>query len=208
MVNVRQLEIDFSFKSNNKIIYEDWRYVIGYEGLYMVSNRGRVFSFGRVVIKKPYERIKMIIAKNRVLKHGKNQHYYFVNLCKYSITNNRVIHRLVAAVFIPNPENKPQVNHIDGNKLNNQFWNLEWVTIGENNAHAIRTGLRMALGQGKYNELHPRSRPVIRLSLNGEFLQYYPSSMEAERQGYIGTKITAACKGRRPNHKGFLWKYA
>mgnify|MGYP002622098599 CR=1 FL=1 len=110
------------------LLGEEWRDVEGYEGLYQVSDLGRVRSFHN-----QYGRI----LKPIVTSHG----YAQVTLAKNGTMRSRHIHMLVAKAFIPNPENKPQVNHIDGNPMNNRLENLEWVTSQENIRHAYRTGL-------------------------------------------------------------------
>ena len=107
---------------------EEWRDVAGYEGLYQVSNCGRVKSFQKDKIK---------ILKSSVSPFG----YLRVVLCKDFNKKNRFVHVLVAQAFIPNPDNKPQVNHIDGNKKNNHVSNLEWMTRSENIIHAFANGL-------------------------------------------------------------------
>jgi hypothetical protein len=113
---------------------EIWKDIKGYEGLYQVSNNARVKSVARFNGKMTvYEKIK----KQSTGSSG----YLFVMLYKENIGKNNSVHRLVAEAFIPNPDNKPQVNHIDGNKKNNQICNLEWCTRKENTQHAIRTGL-------------------------------------------------------------------
>lgn len=105
---------------------EEWKDITDFEE-YQISNLGNVFS------KK----------KNRVLKHKTNGVYKNICLHKNDTPSYRYIHRLVAQAFCDNPDNKPMVNHKDGDKLNNNDWNLEWVTKGENQSHAFRTGLRI-----------------------------------------------------------------
>lgn len=106
---------------------ETWRDIPGYEGLYKVSDLGRVKK-----INKDYQ---------IVMKSWEAGEYQVVRLSKNNIQEDIGIHRLVAMAFIPNPENKAQVNHIDGDKFNNTLTNLEWVTPSENMKHAYRTGL-------------------------------------------------------------------
>lgn len=110
---------------------EVWKDINGYEGLYQVSNLGNVKS-----LKYGKERI----LKPDVSKFG----YLFVDLCKNNICKSFRVHRLVAIVFIPNLENKEQVNHINGIKTDNMVQNLEWVTAKENIQHAYDNGLKYA----------------------------------------------------------------
>ncbi len=104
-----------------------WKDVVGYEGLYKVSNTGVVRSMKRHVNLKP-----------GLTKFN----YHHVGLYKDGKTKTSRVHRIVGIAFIPNPENKPQINHIDGNKINNHVSNLEWNTASENLYHALATGLR------------------------------------------------------------------
>ena len=106
---------------------EEWVPVPDYEN-YHVSNFGRTKSFYNDQVK--------------ILKPALNRQYLFVYLYKDGKGQNFRVHRLVAQLFVPNPSNKPQVNHIDGNKLNNHVSNLEWVTNSENMRHAVDTGLQ------------------------------------------------------------------
>ncbi len=117
---------------------ETWKDVKGYEGIYQVSSHGRVKSLARVVNDIFGEHM----TEEIIMHPGKGKHYYHVRLCKNGAKETTSVHRLVAKTFIRNPDNKPCVNHIDGNKLNNHVENLEWVTYSENIQHAIRTGLK------------------------------------------------------------------
>lgn len=102
---------------------EIWKDVVGWEGLYRVSSHGSVFS----------------VRKKILLKSSNVAGYRQVILCRDSKMSSGRVHRLVAMAFIPNPDNKPEVNHIDGNKSHNYFKNLEWVTSSENVSHTYKS---------------------------------------------------------------------
>jgi len=126
---------------------EIWKDIPGYEGLYRVSNKGRVKSMAR----------QWTAGQGRILNKGESilselsvgvEHKKYGSGYKAVILSNGLrkqfrINRLVAEAFIPNPDNKPEVNHIDGDKTNNHVNNLEWVTREENQQHAVKTGLRV-----------------------------------------------------------------
>ena len=164
---------------------EIWRDIEGYEGLYQISNKGRV--------KRLYK------ASERILKPGwMTGGYLFVVLCKNGNQSNQRIHRLVAKAFLPNPENKPQVNHRDENKKNNRVENLEWATAKEN------------LNFGTRNERagYSLSRPILQYSKSGEFIIEWPGAHEVERVlGINNANIIACCKGKLKSSGGFIWKY-
>jgi|LakMenE18May11ns_1017448.scaffolds.fasta_scaffold9733409_3 hypothetical protein len=116
---------------------EEWKDIIGYEGYYQISNLGKVKSLERVVmVERSYGKVKLTwkekILKGAILKGG----YYTIHFCVYNKKKRMLFHRLIAIHFIDNPSNLTQVNHIDGNKLNNAIENLEWVSNRENSCHA------------------------------------------------------------------------
>jgi predicted XRE-type DNA-binding protein len=118
---------------------EIWKDIKDFEGIYQVSNMGRVKSVGRLV--NSGKGVHSFTIKEKILAVDYSASYYRVTLSKNGKIKRFSVHRLVASTFISNPENKPQVNHKDGDKLNNKLDNLEWVTVSENNRHAIDTGL-------------------------------------------------------------------
>lgn len=123
-----------------KIGKEVWKDIIGYENSYQISNKGNLRSLDRLLRSgyDSFRNCKGVILKTKLDKYG----YLTIGLSKNQCSKWYTIHRLVAIHFIPNPENKPTVNHIDGNKLNNNDWNLEWNTVLENFRHAKSIGLR------------------------------------------------------------------
>jgi hypothetical protein len=118
--------------------FTEWKTIVGYEGRYGVSNTGLVKSIGRFVSGRFY---KPRWIKEKLLVPILDDGYYFVNLCKDGKWKKSPIHRLVAQAFHPNPENFPEVNHLDGVKTNNLSTNLEWTTRLGNASHASRMGL-------------------------------------------------------------------
>ncbi len=113
---------------------EIWMPMNNYVGFIEISNFGRVKSFGRITDKNS----KAYIRTPSLSKSG----YYHLRIGFFKLYFDFFVHRIVAEHFIPNPENKPEVNHIDGNPLNNHVSNLEWVTRSENMLHAVKTGLK------------------------------------------------------------------
>lgn len=122
-INDNDLELLINYECNNDC--EEWRPVIDYEGYYEVSNLGRVRSINRI-------RKSGAMKEGVVLKQCLNNRYYIVNLVKEGISHVFRVHRLVAQVFVPNPENKPNVDHINTDTKDNRACNLRWVTQKEN----------------------------------------------------------------------------
>lgn len=164
---------------------EIWRDIKNYEGIYEVSNLGRIKSISR----------NGTIKENRILKPNKVMGYSQVGLQKYGTRKYKKIHRLVAEAFIPNPENKKEVNHKDGNKANNCVDNLEWVTTSENQLHS-------------YYELKNNIKSVIQLSLNNEIIKEWESIAKVEQELKISNAdICKCCKGKRKTAGGYKWRY-
>ena len=137
---------------------------------------------------------------NYILSQSTQQQYKFVTLSLENKKQKRMrVHRLVAETFIPNPENKPYVNHIDGNRQNNNVDNLEWVTPSENTRHAFDTGLVKS----------GRSRQVIQYDLQGNEMMTFVSLTEAARETNSNqAKITLCCQRKRDTHNDYQWRYA
>lgn len=140
---------------NDLIKIEIWRDIPGYEGLYQISNYGRVKSLPKI-------RGRALVGE-RILKWHILNEYPYVILCSNGKVKNIAIHRLVATAFIENPDNKPIINHIDGNKLNWDISNLEWSTYSENTIHAYKTGLKDPKTCARYGKRKPLTDEQKRL---------------------------------------------
>lgn len=175
---------------------------------YAVTQEGMVFS---LINHAGRQRETPLLLKTHISNSG----YLSIATTNY-VTGIRVrkfmtVHRLVAEAFIPNPDNNTQVNHINGDKLDNRVENLEWVSPSGNAVHAFAMGLRCANPapfKGKFNEENPKSRPIQMCSLNGTFLKEFPSAQEAKRQGFSQGNISSVIAGKRKSHKGFIWRWA
>lgn len=137
--------------------------------------------------------------RNTLLKQQSDNEYKVVSIALGNgVAKRKRVHRLVAQAFIPNPENKPYVNHIDGVRTNNNVKNLEWVTPAENAKHAHDNGL---VGTQK-------KRPVRQYNLNGELMMVFESATEAGRQcGCEHSKIIEVCRGNRRTAGNYQWRY-
>ena len=179
-------------QKENKKEVEIWRDIKGYEGLYQVSNMGRVKSLERTVIKKNGRKQH---RKERILK-PRTTHYGYLEVCLSDNNNGRffLVHRLVCEAFQGSPKNKPCVNHIDENKTNNVASNLEWCTYTEN----INYGTRNAR----------ISKPVGQYTRAGNLIKIWQSVREAERQlGFAHQNISTAARGEQKTAYGYVWKY-
>ena len=181
---------------------EVWKDIEGYEGLYQVSDLGRVRSLDRVVRgANAYSTDYTIRLKGRILNKGTALNgYQFVVLSKEGKHKHATVHRLVAEAFIPNPDNLPEINHKDENKANNVVSNLEWCDRSYN----VNYG----------TSLEKRSRKCFKcieqLTLDGQHVAYYESVAELVRQSngkYKANNIYMAARGDNESSYGYRWRY-
>jgi hypothetical protein len=170
---------------------EIWVDIEEFKGIYMVSNTGKIKRLSTITKRsdgKNYRRPEKILNPYKT-----NKDYLRVDLCNRS---SRLVHRLVAEAFIPNPLNLPQVNHKDGDKTNNHVDNLEWCDNKYNQLHAIENNL---------HTFESLEKPIAMMDKEGNILQVFKSSRDARRAGYIHAASVA--NGTRKTCKGYYWKY-
>jgi hypothetical protein len=179
---------------NTDNIEEIWKDVEGYDGKYQISNLGRVKSF-----------------RGKINQNGKllspfidSKGYRAINLASRWYK----LHRLIAMTFIPNPENKQTVNHIDGNKINNDISNLEWATQKENNKHARDTGLHTVIGNP---ELTGRRHCCYKGDIQGfdnmgNLVVSFRGATDMKSQGYASTCVYRVINGNRKTYKGLVYR--
>lgn len=172
----------------------NWKDIEGFEDNYMVSENGEIYSKKRDI----------------VMKRRQGNYYQNVSLSLNNKGYTRTIHRLVAQAFIPNPLNKPEVNHIDGNKLNNNVCNLEWVTSSENSQHAVDTGLqkptkphlgkKLGIGSKYHNVMQDRKRWRARVKNNGKILTNKNFSNEEDAARHVNEILDLHGLNDRPRN--------
>lgn len=181
---------------------EEWKQVVGWEDFYMVSSYGRFLSLPRNV-KRAYDRIET--SKHKLLKyHLAGRGYAAICLCVDGRKERRYIHRMVAEAFLKNKDNKPQIDHIDGDKLNNKVSNLRWCTNSENQINPITSKKKSFSRSGKeYPKLFV---PIVAIDEEKNVV-HFKSFKEAKRYGFDKSNIHKVLKGGKNRYKGYRWMY-
>ena len=178
---------------------EVWKDVPNYEGIYKASNFGRIKMVKRTLIDSLGKKIN---KKEHILKPRTGNRYYMIALYKNGKREDLLLHRVIAQTFIPNPENKPFVNHKDENCFNNCSDNLMWCTQKEN------------MNWGTINERMSKNskskRKVNQYDMDGNYIKTWDCMTDFYKSKGLKLKtgIIECCKGRRQSHMGYKWKYA
>jgi hypothetical protein len=183
---------------------EIWKDIKGYEGLYQVSNLGRVRSLKRL------KKNKGEITYKYLSSDLKNTGYEYVVLCVNYKKVKKYVHRLVAKAFLENEFEKPTVNHKDLNPLNNTLSNLEWNTFSENIKHSYlknKKRKRARYFKGRFNDSRLGCKKVAAFFKDGSLFRVFSSTMDADRFGYNSGAVAACARGEANYHKNLIWKY-
>lgn len=185
----------------SSIFTEVWKDIEDYEGLYQVSNLGRVRS-----VDFSFENGKSTYIQRRIINQEPLRGYLKVNLSKNNKHKHFQVHRLVAEAFLPNLDNLPQVNHINECPWDNAVWNLEWCDAKYN----VNYGNCLTKRGNTQKKTMSTMKPVLQYTLDGQFVAEYPSMKEAARQtGVDNTYISTCCREYRNSKTagGYIWKY-
>lgn len=174
-----------------------------------MSNLGNVRSLDRF-------NARGYLIRGKLLKPTPNfKGYLRVGLCGTDGQHFKSVHRLVAEAFIPNTENKPQVNHLDENKANNVVTNLEWVTNRENAIYGTKikrtvanTDFKAKVRNTNYALIGEKQAKKVRAvhEVTGAVLEF-KSVQEAHRNGYYASAVSRCCNGKLPHYKGYYWEF-
>lgn len=182
------------------IIMNDWVTVHGYEGIYQINSSGNIKSLKRVSI----NRNGPITLKEKILKPSLSAGYLLIGLRVNKVRKSFRLNRLVAIHFIPNPLNLPEVNHLDGDKTNNNYLNLVWSTAKENTIHAHKNGLV----RYNYGRNHYKSIPVVKCDKYGVEIKFYENARFAACDGFYPSMVHRASRGTLKSghlYKGYYW---
>lgn len=185
-----------------------WKDIKGYEGYYQVNQNGQVKSLARIIVRS--DGLKLNIKEKMLTPHKNLSGYLFVWLLRSGDKKGFALHRIVARVFIKNPESKPYINHKNGIKTDNSIHNLEWCTARENTKHALDTGLRQQITRDITNAARLENMlPVLQILQSGFVVKEWESAMAVYKAiGIHYSSISKCANGKRQTAGGYVWRFA
>ncbi len=185
---------------------EQWKDIPGYKGYYQASSLGRIKSLSRITFASGS---KFTVKQDKIIKPATIKGY--LKVCLYKEKKIQLfVHRLVLISFVPNIEDKREVNHINGIKTDNRVENLEWNTKSENCLHKYRTGLQKPFSnrKGSFNAANGKSKKVYQHTIAGVFIKEWPSTREVGRiLGIYESNVGACARGELKSAYNFIWSY-
>lgn len=182
-----------------------WLPVVGYEGLYSVSNTGLVRSEDRKVFsKRGVPRI--LRGRNLILRKNRTR-YNIVYLSKNGVVKTRQVHRLVCDAFLKNTKCLPCVNHKNGVRHDNRVENLEWCSYSENNRHSFRVLGRVNPMTGCFEDKNPNAKAVVQVFPDGSTRDFSCAIRAGKETNISVAGITATCRGEQHTAGGFVWRW-
>lgn len=191
------------------MIDEIWKDIDEYQGLYQVSNLGRIKSLERTFYSGKEYHIRKTYPEQTLVNRRYKTGYLYVGLCKDGVVRKFKVHRLVAQAFIPNTDNKPYIDHINSIRDDNRVENLRWVDSTENmnNPH---TQERISISKvGERNPMKQKQKPVIQIDPNtGHIVKEYAGCKSAARElGLDSGVLSKCCRSNTRKYKGYIFKY-
>lgn len=180
---------------------EIWMPVNGHEGRYEVNNNGVVKALSKIKAGGTQ------VYPERILKPSKVSGYLGVSFCRLGTKMFVSVHRVVAKAFIPNPQNKPCVNHINGIKNDNRVENLEWCTYSENEKHSYSVLNKVSSGFGRTGSKNTLSKKVKQIKDGVTVCIYFGASEAGRKTGINHSHIIESANGSRINAGGYKWEY-
>lgn len=194
---------DKFFIESTSLPGEEWKDIEDYNGLYIISNFGRIISLTKVV----HAINRDMVYPIKFLSPSPNKKgYLYITLCDGISKRKRYIHRLVAQAFLSNPDNKVEIDHIDGNNQNNQVSNLRWSTRKENMLNPIT---RRRASEALIGSINNATSKQVAQYQGDQLISIYPSIAEACRvnTNFSQPCITRCCLGNNKTHRGYIWKF-
>lgn len=201
--NFALVMVNKQFLQSVSLPNEEWKEISGYESRYVVSNLGRVAALYHEHITHPYGNEHKVVRKPHLLKltKFKNTQYYYVTFRKDGKRFKYSVHRLVANAFLPNPNNLPQIDHIDSDSSNNVVTNLRWCDAFGNMSNPIT---RNKVSIGKKGKPSWRCAPVLQIK-DGVVIAEYSSVYETRLYGFTHQHVQSCVQHKLRSHKGYTW---